>query len=160
MLSKLYLGIFFAIILSSCTQSVSKGNIVYMDSFKVFEEFQMKKDYDVKLESDLKNEIAQLDSLSKSIENKSKSLDTLGLYKLRTEYYFIEQNYNNKFQELSQQYTREVNSRLNEYVKDYSKKHSYDFVLGNSGQGTIMYADSSKNITESLIKYINEVYEK
>ena len=45
-------------------------------------------------------------------------------------------------------------------MKDYGVDHHYTYVMGANGGGTIMYADTSLNVTDDFIKYINQKYEE
>lgn len=148
------------LMLFSCSEDekVSEQSIVYMNSYEVFEGFEMKKDYDLKIESDLKKDALFLDSLAIRIENAG--ADTLGLYRARTDYYVAKQTYDRKFEELSGQYTKEVNSRLNKYIKEFSEKHNYDMVIASQGQGNVMYVSDKMDVTKELLKYINKKYQK
>jgi outer membrane protein len=44
-------------------------------------------------------------------------------------------------------------------MQDYGKKHGYDFIYGAQGSGNLMYANGQKNITDEVLKYINERYQ-
>ena len=70
----------------------------------------------------------------------------------------MDQQYNHKFQENSTRYTQEVNERLNQYIEQYAEENGYDFILGSNGQGNVMYAKKENNVTDDLIKYINNEF--
>ena len=149
------------ILWSSCGEDGSVGiqKIVFLENGKVFEGFEMKLDYDKLMEKDMKNESVRLDSLG-FILNQSGLIDSLEVYRLRKEYYITEELYNKKFEQLSKQYTAEVNERLNGYIEEYAKEMGYSLILGSGGSGNVMYVDPKDNVTEELIKYINEKYAK
>ena len=153
----IYIGALVAI-LTSCGGSPQTSTSVYMETAKVFDQFEMKKNYDERMESDLSREVNLLDSLKQEVNVSIASGDSLNAFKLRKQYYVIERAYNEKYQKLSTQYTNEVNVRLNEYVKLFAEENDYDFVMGSSGQGNIMYAKDDLNITEDLIEFINKKY--
>lgn len=136
-----------------------QGSSVFIENTRVFEEFEMKKDYDLKIEKELQVEKNQVDSLA-SILSQSSDKDSLTIYAIRREYYVAEQAFNQKFEELSVQYTNEVNTRLNGYIKLFSEEKGYDFIFGASGQGNIMFVKDELNVTEDLINYINKKYDK
>jgi outer membrane protein len=132
--------------------------IVFIENAKVFEQFNMKKDYDKKIEKDMLMESQLIDSIGVLI-NKNAQSDSLILLKLKKDYYIAEQLFNKKFQELSSKYTSDVNIRLNTYIQDFGKKFNYDFILGSGGQGNVMFVKKNQDVTEDIIKYINEKYE-
>jgi outer membrane protein len=126
-----------------------------MDSFSVFEEFSMKKDYDKKLEMELGLEQASLDSLGSKL---NAIQDPVKLAVLKKDFTVKKLAFDEKFNGLSQQYTNEVYKRLNEYIKAYGKEHRYGMIIGTNGQGNVMYVDKGQDITKDLIGYINQHY--
>jgi outer membrane protein len=133
----------------------NQQKVVFMDSYLVFEEFTMKKDYDGKLEKELKTDQASLDSLGRMLNG---TKDALKLAALKKDFTVRKLAFDEKFKELSQQYTNEVYVRLNEYIKTFGKKHGYSMILGSNGDGNVMYVDKSQDITKDLITFINESY--
>jgi outer membrane protein len=150
---------FLFISIVSCSES-EKQKIVFMDTFKVFEGFEMKKDYDQKIEKELKYESQLLDSVGVLLNSATQTKDELAVMKFKKDYYIAEKLFNEKLQTLSQKYTSEVNTRLNEYLKEYGKEKGYDFILGSSGQGNIMYVQESNEVTEDVLKFVNVKYSK
>lgn len=49
---------------------------------------------------------------------------------------------------------------VNQYIKDYSQRNGYDYVLGNTGNGNIMYGNNMYDITLEVIDGINVAYNK
>lgn len=138
----------------------NKSSTVFMENVKVFENFEMKKDYDKMIENEMTPQQKALDSLGLVLESYSKSgsRDSMSIFKVRKEYYVSQKLFEKKFNELSQKYTNEVYTRLNEYIKAYGKEKKYDLILGSTGQGNVMFVSEAHDITEDLIKYINQKY--
>ncbi|OFZ08396.1 MAG: hypothetical protein A3D92_21615 [Bacteroidetes bacterium RIFCSPHIGHO2_02_FULL_44_7] len=148
------------LVLCSCSDVETKEqHIVFMENVQVFESFQMKLDYDKKMEQEMKNETSKMDSLT-ILLNKGGFADSMDVYRLRKEYYVTEQIFNTKFEQLSTQYTKEVNDRLNGYIEEFAKQNKYNLILGGNGNGTVMYVDKKENITDALIEFINAKYSK
>lgn len=138
----------------------SSGNsIVYMDKIKVFDNFQMKKDYDLLIEKELMPERSALDASANKI-NQFNSKDTTHLFELKKDYFIKKEAFDQKFKQSSEKYTMAVYEKLNAYIKEFAESKSYDFVLGTSGEGNIMYVSDSKDISEELIVFINTKYNK
>lgn len=135
-------------------ENASKRTVV-IDSFKVFEEFQMKKDYDKRIEKEFAADQALLDSMGFRF-NKLKN--PTEIESLKKEFVVRKKHFDEKFQEISQKYTNEVYVRLNEYIKDFGKKHAYGIIIGSNGQGNVMYVDEAVDVTNDLVKFINEKY--
>lgn len=49
-------------------------------------------------------------------------------------------------------------SEMKTFIKDYGKKKEYDYVYGTGAVATILYAKDSYDITDELIKALNESY--
>jgi outer membrane protein len=133
----------------------NEQKVVFMDSYLVFEEFKMKKDYDRKLEKELQTDQASLDSLGRMLNG---AKDAMKIGALKKEFTVRKMAFDEKFKELSQQYTSEVYVRLNEYIKAFGKQHRYNMILGSNGDGNVMYVDNQQDVTKELIAYINETY--
>ncbi len=128
-----------------------------MDNFKVFEGFEMKKDYDLLIEKEMAQERTALDSLARALEGIT---DQAELAPKKTAVYERQQQFEQKFGELSDQYTKEVYARLNEYIKAYGKEKGFKLIVGSTGDGNVMYVDTTVNITADLIRFANNRYSK
>ena len=62
-------------------------------------------------------------------------------------------------EKIKEQYIAEVWKQINQYITDYGKNEGYDYIHGADGSGSLMYASEKKEISEDIIKYINERYE-
>ena len=153
-----FFAVLTALMLVSCSSEDRLKSIGFMQNIKVFEEFAMKKDYDKIMEDEMKNEMNLLDSLGVLLKGNVDQQDSLLIYKLKKDYFLAEQLYNSKFEQLSTKYTTEVNERLNTYIKEFSKEKGYIFILGSGGQGNVMYVEETHDVTEELIKYVNNKY--
>lgn len=52
-----------------------------------------------------------------------------------------------------------VNKKIEEYLKEYNKDKGYSYIIANQ-QGSIYYIDPAYNITDELLKGLNEEYKK
>lgn len=152
-------GIFLALVVlfTACGASseTPPSRIVYMDNFKVFEEFEMKKDCDKMLEKELSAERTNLDAMAAKLNSQAPGLEA---DKQKKEFYLAKQAFDEHFGKLSDKYTNEVYARLNEYIQDYGKQQGYTMIMGSNGEGSVMYVDSLVNITPQFITYINKEY--
>lgn len=64
-------------------------------------------------------------------------------------------NYTIVQQQLSERYTAEIWKRINEGMSEYGRQNEFDYILGASGNGSLMYAPESSDITDDVIKYLN-----
>lgn len=154
---------------------IPEGGIVYLDIDSVLKNYDMYADISAELESKLKTKDAELKSKQRTFEksvadfqNKiSKGLVT------RTEAASIEQNLQVEQQTLLQlqqqmQYElaeeeqvsqRKVLNAIMEYLKTLEDEQQFQFVLGNSFGGNILYANSDLNITNVVIEGLNAEYQ-
>lgn len=51
-----------------------------------------------------------------------------------------------------------VLNQVNAFVEEYAKKMNYDIVLGTTSSGNILYAKEQMDITDEVIKALNEQY--
>lgn len=83
-------------------------------------------------ERGLQNQEMQLDQYKRAIDDKIRSRD--------------------------QEVTEEVLNQINQYAIQYAEAEGYDFVLGTTVSGNLLYANDSKDITEELLDHINKKY--
>ncbi|MBT1699180.1 OmpH family outer membrane protein [Fulvivirgaceae bacterium PWU4] len=120
---------------------------------QVFNAFEGKKELEKKLNDVKARHQHVLDSVGALIGN-SKDDPKLLLYQQYAQHFRIEQ------EQTTEQYTADIWKRINQHVADYGKENGYDFILGASGDGSLMYAEEGNNITEEVIVYLNERYKK
>ena len=63
-----------------------------------------------------------------------------------------------QIQEEDKKVTQTVINDINDYVKEYGKKHGYKIIFGASGGGNIMYAQESTDLTQEVLKGLNDSY--
>lgn len=64
-----------------------------------------------------------------------------------------------QIQEEDKKATQTVINDINDYVKEYGKKKGYKIIFGAGGNGNIMYADKSADLTEEVLNGLNAEYE-
>ena len=55
-----------------------------------------------------------------------------------------------------QRVDKEVLEEMNAYIKQYGKEKGYDFILGATENGNIVYAAEGTDITEEVLKGLNQ----
>ena len=63
-----------------------------------------------------------------------------------------------QIQEEDKKVTQTVINDINDFVKEYGKKHGYKIIFGASGGGNIMYAEESSDLTQDVLKGLNAEY--
>jgi outer membrane protein len=124
----------------------------YILNSQVFEGFKGKKELEQKLTRLRAENTRYLDSLSLLVKNNPSE-------SVKSAFMQTQQQLMLKEQQVSAAYTEDLWKRINEYVLAYGKENKYDFIYGASGEGNLMYADESKNISLEVIEYMNKKYE-
>jgi outer membrane protein len=79
------------------------------------------------------------------------AVEEQNLYKLRD-------SYTAQMQEENSVMLRKVMNSIMEYLKEYNKGKNFHYILGNTFDGKILFADESLNITSDVLKGLNEQY--
>lgn len=134
-------------LLSSCDRKKTG----YVDVFKLVNEFELQKEYSDQAKRDMNTEKAAIDSavFTEKLRNPS------GYEKFKNDLY------NNLYQKAEQR-NKEIEAmiwkRLNPYLIDFGKENGYEYIYGANGTGNVLYADEHQDITEEIIKYVNQRY--
>ena len=119
---------------------------------KVFAAFKGKEELENKLKAEQARNKANLDSLADLINSGQTNLQ--GIYKQTAELAEFRE------QELLEKYTFDIWKFINDQATKYGKDQGYDFIFGAVGNGSLMYANESCDVTEEFIRYVNEEYQK
>jgi outer membrane protein len=163
-------GVFISVILSALTLILNPGKqrLAYVRMEEVYNSFTMKQQLENKLKTTEKAREFIIDSLKLQLHQLTLTLqaqpktDTnlVRLYNLKEAYLndqanaFAEDN-----EALAKEYSDQIWGQINQYANDFGKTDGYDYILGASGDGTLMYADDSKDVTEELKVFINAKYQ-
>ena len=145
--SKSILTIILIVSMSSCKQEKTG----YVDMFKLVNEFELQKEYSEAAKREIDMEKAGIDSVlfAEKLKNNPKIED------IKNELYA-------KLYQKTEKRNKEIETiiwkRLNPYLVDYGKEHGYQYIYGANGTGNVLYADTSKDITDDVIKYSNNRY--
>lgn len=145
-------------LLYSCNKQEKSG---YLVTQEVFDKFKGTEEVRTKLGSLQEKQKSILDSLRleiNALEAKGKGKDEIVNNKKQT-YSRLLTEFSQSNQEQQDQYTEGLWKQINQYVSEYGKQHSYKYIYGADGSGTIMYADSTLNITSKIVEYMNSKYE-
>ncbi|MFC4816015.1 OmpH family outer membrane protein [Flavobacterium sp. GCM10023249] len=154
-------------------KSYNSSDLVYVDVNKLIQGYKRtagaKAEFDKKaatMKANIDSLVAGWQNELKAYEKERASLSPKEL-KLKQELLGNKQQQINGYQEAIQKQIQEedkkitqtVINEINDYVKEYGKKHGYKIIFGASGGGNIMYADESSDLTEDVLKGLNAEYE-
>lgn len=171
----IYVSLIFSVaaISLSLYYSLKKENIVYVDSLKLLSQYKgsqaAKAEYDKKvsvwkanidtLTSELNTEITKYQKDKPKLTAREKKLTeeliTSKQQQLENYKAAISQNASKEDQEV----TSRVFKEISEFLKGYGERHGYDFILGATNVGNVVYARKGKNITDEVIKELNAQYQ-
>jgi outer membrane protein len=173
MMNKVWLAVVTLIALGSFGFTMAyvkkqSPKIAYIELEAIYNDFQMKKELEGKLENVQQARKTILDSLKIQVSLLSKSIksdkekDKIRAFELkRQEYLMKEQNFTQSNQETSQQYTSQIWKQLNQYLREYGSRNEYTYLLGydgNSGGAAVIYGSEPQNVTVDVKKFVNERY--
>lgn len=134
---------------------------------EVFNGFLLKKELQGKYEKVTNSKKKILDSLEMSLKLMVADLDQekqpereklVRFNVLKEDFYKKKEAFIQENQALSKQYDNQIILQMSQYVADYGKQNGYSFIYGNDGNGSLMYAEDTKNISKEVLQYVNSKY--
>lgn len=146
--------------------SCNKEKVAYMDIKMVFNNFKYKQELEKEL-TEIKNHRkfkldsleTQLKLLSNKVKHDTKNTELIAQFETEKEIY-LKQKYlfEEEEENMIKSYDAKIISQLNSYVKEFGKTNNYSIIFGATTDGSLMYADTSLNISKDIIVYINNKY--
>ena len=160
--SFLVIGLFLA----SCNSNTLKTG--YIDINQVNKEYKVAIKFEKHLKSIEKHKKEEYKKVSSSYQaaydsitiikqsNNEPSQELISHYlSCKKNYELIKQEGVSSIQDSIVFYKDRLNKKINHLVFEYAQKEGYDYVFSPAGSGTFMYGDSSLNITNQVIAYLN-----
>lgn len=152
----------------------AKQKIVYVNTNKLLAEYQGMKDTQAEFEEKAKSWQSNVDTLGSELETKIKQFQQQKTsmsekeVKLNEELLHTKQQQFVQYREAIQQKAAEEDGKLKEkilaevnaYIKDYGQQHGYTMIMGATTMGNIVYAEEVIDITNELVKGLNQTYIK
>jgi outer membrane protein len=163
------LGASVVALIASILFFFKKENIVYVDSLKLLSQYKgtiaARAEYEKKtlvwkanidtLTTELNDQINQYQKDKPKLSAREKKLteDLIGSKQQQLENYkgAISENATKEDQAITSQVFKEIS----DFLKKYGENHGYDYILGATNIGNVMYARNGKNITEDILKELN-----
>jgi outer membrane protein len=161
---------------SPINNGISNGKIAYVEIDSIFKYYTMAKEYKASMETKQKQLDADLSAKSRTFqadvaEFKSKVQKGLmtqanaqevqqQLGAREQELYQLQDKYRTEQGEDAQVNQRKLLQNIMDYLKVYNKDKGFQYILANTFPSTILFADGSLNITNEVIKGLNDSYKK
>jgi outer membrane protein len=159
---------------SAVNKATVKDGIVYINIDSVLNNYSMYVDLQAELQSKVKVSEDQLASKEKAFKKEAddfqykvdRQLVTRSeadgiqqtLMKKQQDLYQLQQELQSKLAEEQQVAQRKVLTSIMEYLESLEANKDYQFVLGTTFGGNVLYANKDLNITHEVVKGINEKY--
>ncbi len=148
--------------------------IGYVDNVKLMNEYQEKKDIEQKYQAKSDMLGKKRDSISQAFQQEAQAFQqqakSMSQQKAQEQYGSLQQKgqqigqqLQQEEQQLQQQGQTEMDSlisKVREQIRKYGKDNGYTFILGGGNGGSVLYGEDSKDITEDILKRLNDTYKK
>ena len=101
----------------------------------------------------------QVDSIANQLELARASRNEDEVKKMTYGYNYMKTNLENEFRRSNRDINEQVWKRLNPVVEEYGKMKGLHVIIGANGMGSVLYNDEYLDLTEDIIKYVNNKYE-
>lgn len=147
-------------------QERTTPQLAYVDNAQLYNDFKLKKELEARFNHISNQRALIIDSMKVGLDRLSlqlKQTQTEALLKqyrgqLDT-YRSKSEEFNEENQSLQSKYNDQVWLQLNQYVRDFGNEKGYVFIFGTSGNGTIMHAQETSNLTNEVLVFANAKYE-
>ncbi len=151
----------------------SSSDLVYVDVNKLLDGYKrtkiVKAEFDKKATTLKANVDSLLTGWQKELKSYEKERSSLSKKELELKKEILankQQQINNyqqavqrQLQEEDKKVTQTVVNDINDFVKEYGKKHQYKVIFGATGSGTIMYGEKGADLTEEILEQLNAEFE-
>ncbi|EKF56784.1 hypothetical protein I215_01180 [Galbibacter marinus] len=169
-MKKIILIITVALASVSCQQD----KIAFVDNTKLLNEYQEKIDIEAKYKTIFEAFGKKRDSITQAFQVEAQAFQEEAqklsqnaaqekYQSLMQKSQTVQQQIQGEEQQLAMESQGEIDSllkKVKEFVVDYGKTNGYTFILGKNDAGSVMYGESSKDITDQVLKALNDKYKK
>lgn len=147
-----------------CVLFFTQKKTAFIDYNTVYNNCEIKK----KLEKDLltvtnsrKSELdslqMELSFLSEKIKANTASNEQLGNFEdMKNRFLTLQEKYEEENIRLKETYFTQIRQEINEKAKEFSIKNGYDYLFSAMGDGSLMYASESEDVTEEFQHFIDK----
>ncbi|MFS4466215.1 OmpH family outer membrane protein [Maribacter sp. 2210JD10-5] len=154
--------------------SCKQEKIGYVDNVKLMEKYQEKIDVEEKFKTKSEALSKKRDSISQAFQIEAQAFQVkaqkMSQKKAQEEYavfqqkgQFIGQQLQQEEQQLQTQGQVEMDSvvsNVKKEIKKYGKANGYTYILGGGDGGSVLYGTEANDLTEEVIKILNDSYKK
>ena len=148
--------------------------IAFVDNVKLMDEYQEKIDVEAKYKSKAQTIAKRRDSISQDFQIEAQAFQLkaqkMASKKAQEEYallqqrgQFIGQQLQQEEQQLqiaSQQQMDSIITKVKDEIKAYGKANNYTYIFGGGIGGSVIYGTETNDLTEPILKLLNDKYKK
>lgn len=161
-------------VLALCLTSCDQQKTAYVDTTKLIQEYKEMKDVEARFNTKSDSVRKELDSAARAFQQEVQEYQSSSKSMSQSQRQQREQELMQKQQQLQQQQQVKggqlrkesdavidsIVTKVKDYVKDYGKEHNYTYIFGSNESANIMYAKDGLDITDEVLKNLNEGYSK
>ena len=155
--------------LTSC-----QDKIAFVDNTKLLNEYQEKKDIESRLKEQISKYEQKRDSISRAFQIEAQDFDSQArnlaqnvaqkrYNELMQKSQMLQQHLQQEEQKIQLESQTQMDSlltKVKKFIKNYGKEKGYTFILGANEGGSVLYGNEQKDITDEMVKSLNEGYSK
>lgn len=162
-----FISLICVVVLGITVLFLLRDKTAYIDINQIYDNFTLKKELEVQLQTVKKERAAILDTMELNLKVLSKEIDIekgsnrqkLNTFSVKREIYLEKKQ---EFEEttiaLLDDYKAKIWKQLKQYVKEYGDKKGYDYIYGVDDEYNFIYVNQSNNITKDVESFVNERY--
>jgi outer membrane protein len=135
----------------------SAPKTAYVDTFKLFNNFNMTKELKITGEKEFNIKKIHIDSLYIKLQSSSISSEQKKI--LMQEFIQKKEELEQFNQYFAAEQSTKIWSRIKSYTSEFSKENKYQLIIGSENKSTVLFADEKIDVTNDLLNYINKKYE-
>ncbi|MEN8815688.1 MAG: OmpH family outer membrane protein [Nonlabens sp.] len=163
-----------AVILIGAASCQESQKVAFVDSEKVYEEYQEKIDIEAEITKKQEDFKKKTDSLGMAYQMEAAPMQAKfgklsqqqqqsnpEIVAFGQKWQMIESQIKAQEQSMQdelQKKLQELDTNVEEFIAAHAKKNNYSFVLGKNKSGGLIYGNEASDITETVIKELNEQY--
>ena len=137
--------------------------MAFFDYNKVYNECELKLELEKDLEEVVSARKSELDSMqlnlsfmSNKIKSGNASNEDLNEFELmKSQYLTFQGRYEEENIRLKEEYFTQIRKEINEKAKIFAEETGLDYLFSAVGDGSLMYAKESEEVTEEFLNYVN-----
>ncbi|SHG58393.1 OmpH family outer membrane protein [Flagellimonas flava] len=160
--------------LAITAMACQQNKIGYVDNVKLMDEYQEKVDVEAKFKTKAEALTKKRDSISQAFQLELQAFQTkaqkMSQKSAQEEYallqqkgQFVGQQLQQEEQQLQQTSQTEMDSlvsKVKDEIKAYGAANGFTYILGGGDGGAVLYGQDTQNLTDAIVKILNDKYKK